>query len=764
MRPTLFRCAVPAVILLLAAAAPAAQFAGGIAHHFESEMTVVLEVPGFGTQTVELRGPTTVLVGERREDGGVGVVDTEVVAMQLEGDFLGQDVTVRASPDRSSVGEVRAQGAGDDFPADSFFDVFVEVELGALGVLVNLEPVRVQADDLRKLPPLFDTYRHPPPAIPLVAKSDPNGPVIASIQGESSHRPIEDPTFSLAAGGSLEPASGYGLPKPPTVRLTRAGLDLVAGDDIDAISYGVDGIDEPGATTLGFSVHPASAGAAGTGVAQQAALGTQEGAEFVSHVDSTNQLLVDPDLLVPVPATDDVDALVDYPASVVDTNGDGTPENPVFLSLAPGSPTLATLGASPADVLVSVGGVISIFATAASFGAQPGDDLDAMCLMKASWPNTTLRPGSTAADVPPPGGLLFDAMLFSLAPGSPTLAAQGHGPADLFLTNFSNSRPNLATTPLALYADAAELGLLQGDDLDALKCMRPVVMFELDGDGDLDGASNGAGCGDPGPIDAAIELDAGPRNVSTDPSAERGEEYGDFNFWNTWSIQNPVVSDYHGPYALPDTPEEDAGLVAGDPAVDVFFVGGPGDNCGLPHVHGPFGYPQDTFGFHADLDPLACGHGVFVPHPVPIQVIPTRRDVPTVAHVLAALFAARFGEPSIFPMLAWAAAHAYDGPRTNFDISECKIESRRRYILLLSGLAITQANLQWLPFQRFSQKALQRAGGGSVGDDGAVAPPIRIGPALRTLQPPLFIPEPSAGAGALAAALALAALARRRRR
>jgi hypothetical protein len=621
------RGAVLVSALVCAGAADAAQFAGGRADHFESEMTIVLEVPGLGVQNVELRGPTTVLVGERREDGGVGVVDTEIVAMELSGSFLGQPMTVRVNPERSSLGEVRAQGASDDFPADSFFDVFVEAEVTGIGVLVNLEPVRVQAQGLRKLPPIFDTYTHPPPAIPLVLKSNPGGPVIASIQGESTHRPVQDPTFSLTAGGSLEPAQGYGLPKPPPVVLTRAGLGLQAGDDVDALSYGVDGIDEPGRTTLAFSVHPASAGAPGSGVAQQAALGTQAGAEFVSHVDDTNQLLVSPDLIVPFPATDDLDALVDYPASVVDVNGDGTPERPVFLSLAPGSPSLAALGASPGDVLVSVGGSLSVFAAAATFGAAPGDDLDAMCLMKAALPETTLRPGSTVPSVPPPGGLLFDAMLFSLAPGSPTLTAQGRSPADVFLTNFSNSRPGLATTPLVPYAEAAELGLLPGDDLDALKCMRPVVMFEIDAGGDLDGPGNGTGCGDPGEIDAALALDVGLANVSTDRATPRGLVFGDFNYFEVWSTQNPVVGDYHGPYALPGTLAAALGMRPLDPLLDVPFVGGPGDNCGLPHVHqNPFGFPGDRFGVHGDLDPLACGHGVYVPHPVPILGIPRRRS------------------------------------------------------------------------------------------------------------------------------------------
>ena len=75
------------------------------------------------------------------------------------------------TPEMSSLGEVRAQSATADFPADSFFDVFVEMEISGVGPLVNLERLRVQAQNLNKLAPLFDTCARPPPQIALVAKT-----------------------------------------------------------------------------------------------------------------------------------------------------------------------------------------------------------------------------------------------------------------------------------------------------------------------------------------------------------------------------------------------------------------------------------------------------------------------------------------------------------------------------------------------------------------------------------------------------------------
>jgi hypothetical protein len=631
---------------------------------------------------------------------------------------------------------------------------------------VNLEPVRLEAANLAKLPPLFDTYTHPPPSIPLVAKGT-TGPILATVEGESSHAPTQRPTFSIAGGGSLDPEAGYGLPKPPQITLSRAGLGLQAGDDLDALSFGADAIDAAPHTTLAFSVDPMSEGSPGTGVAQEAATGEQESAEYVSFVNSTNQLLVPGDLIVPItgdaPPGDDLDALTDQEASRVDMDDDGTPEDPVFLSLATGSPTLTGLSASPADVLVAQGGALSVFATAADIGLVSGDDLDAMCLMKSGLPNSMLRPGSGPPAAPLPGIQIFDYMLFSLAIGSPTLAAQGHTAADIFVTDFSNNRPNLSAQPLALYAEASELGLLDMDELNALKCLPPVVMFEITGDGDLDGPGNKTGCEDI-QLDAGFYADIGLSNHDGDHLVMPSSEFGQPNFFAVWSVQNPLVGDAHGPYAYPGTLAS-AFMPFGDPAVDVFFVGGPGDNCGLPHIHGGFfGVPNyDRFGFHEDLDVLACGHGVFVPGAFPIFEIPTRRsEVPAVTQSLVNFLNRISGG------LFQASWHKYNGPPT-LDISDCTSPETKRTMLLVSGIGITTFNA--FLYSGYLGDDLgppppgpPQAIRGVAAPDPSVSPPlpIRIGPPLRSV-PPLLVPEPDAPWLAGTACLTLAYLARRRR-
>jgi hypothetical protein len=103
--------------------------------------------------TIELEGPALIMRGDPQQDGDVFVVATEIVEMELRGDSELGPVIVRESANRESKGEVRQQGAGEDFPADSFFDVFVEVELPDLDLtLHNEEPMRMSTE-LHSLPP-----------------------------------------------------------------------------------------------------------------------------------------------------------------------------------------------------------------------------------------------------------------------------------------------------------------------------------------------------------------------------------------------------------------------------------------------------------------------------------------------------------------------------------------------------------------------------------------------------------------------------------
>jgi hypothetical protein len=114
-------------------------------------------------QTVQLSGPALIVRSDPVQDGDVFVVTTEIREMELTGDSSLGPLVVRESSSRESKGEVRQKKAGQDFPAESFFDVFVDVTLpnldGTVLVLHNEEPLRMESE-LSALPPAAgDEYR-----------------------------------------------------------------------------------------------------------------------------------------------------------------------------------------------------------------------------------------------------------------------------------------------------------------------------------------------------------------------------------------------------------------------------------------------------------------------------------------------------------------------------------------------------------------------------------------------------------------------------
>jgi hypothetical protein len=602
----------------------------------------------------------------------------------------------------------------------------VEVEVELLPFrLINLVPVRVANDNLKVIPPFFDSYVHPLASIPLVSAADPAGPVLATIDGGSTHRVEQNPTFSVAPSGpsQLDPADLHDDGNPPPANLPAASLGLASGDDIDAVSYGLDVLDDfedpeaEGSVMVAFSVDPASIGSPNSGVNREATKPTPEayGDEFITYFQNSNIELVDEQALVLQEGSlgDDLDALTGQPTSYPDPDGNTIPERPVFFSLAPGSPSLTTLGASPADLLFSQNGSVGVFALESDLGLVPGDDVDALCLQKSGLPSPMLRPGVGPPSFPAPGAAQFDYALFSLAPGSPTLGTIGASSADLLVTDFSPNRPGIVAPP-ALYAEAMKLGLLDTDDLDALKCLLATVFIPVD---HPDG-------------DGVITINLG----GTDSLRQHQSSYD--GIYDIWSLRNSGV-DRHGPYLHPFSELAQVPFLPPLDPSQVVFVGGPGDNCGFPHVHG-------DYESHADPDQVACGHGLFVPHLGPGIPVQQCTDVRAVVAVLEERVDATGADP---PHLNVSASlHFMDrgvgGPVASaaaHTVAGAPDPEPPGAALVLVGVGRTNVELDVL---------------GGIGPD--------VGAPTPALAPPLMAPEPSPVLGGIAVLAALGALARRR--
>src|SRR5439155_9837202 len=140
-----------------------------------------------------------------------------------------------------------------------------------------------------------------------------------------------------------------------------------------------------------------------------------------------------------------------------------TLSGPVYLTLAPGSPTLGVIGASPADVLVKMppaGPPAPIVAVpAAGLGLGPGDVIDAL--------DVSAGAGTVA---------------FSLAPGSPALACGGYSPADVIV---ATPFVAMACPPGAAVIAAGALGLAPGSNIEG-----PAINADSDGDRVADPCDN----------------------------------------------------------------------------------------------------------------------------------------------------------------------------------------------------------------------------------------------------------------------------------
>ena len=97
--------------------------------------TDVLDVSGevsltslLGSETIPLSGTVTIQRSDPQIQGGVEVVDPEIVAMDLAGTSLTGPITVTESAILVSSGELQSQQPPpNQFPASSFFDVFLVV-------------------------------------------------------------------------------------------------------------------------------------------------------------------------------------------------------------------------------------------------------------------------------------------------------------------------------------------------------------------------------------------------------------------------------------------------------------------------------------------------------------------------------------------------------------------------------------------------------------------------------------------------------------
>ena len=355
---------VALLLLAFGTARTTSAYPGAGRDDFPSSAIVTLEFMDGQKLNLNAVGPTSIERSAPFDAGnGLETIATEITQMNLRSDSALGPVEIRESGSRQSIGQIQQKTAGVDFPANSFFDVFVEVivqtPLGRI-VLHNEDPIRLVAmiDDI---PPFHAAYM-PEGTFDSVDLLDQSGAKFATIE-HTIHFVGQKPSFSVAPGGpsALDPADIFDVPRSAD-RLqadTGLGLSFPGSDNVDALSYGNDFIDD--FVEFKFSVDESSQGAVGSAVRCQAEQNPPEahGDEFwVSLANlGSNALEIDEDGSVPptcgkappfrLQVSDDVDAITEPPLPFPDPDGNGVPDRPVYVSLEMGSPSLNEIGAFP---------------------------------------------------------------------------------------------------------------------------------------------------------------------------------------------------------------------------------------------------------------------------------------------------------------------------------------------------------------------------------------------------------------------------------
>ncbi|MGH7724118.1 MAG: hypothetical protein ACREOU_01685 [Candidatus Eiseniibacteriota bacterium] len=147
--------------------------------------------PYHASASVELRGAEPVFTWDHRAE-----IDTEILAFDSKGVGCRGPIVFRQSPTRPSIGLVSQPTGNAPLQIDSFFDVFVEIDVDG-ATLHNRDPLHLAATG-QSIPPFGDLHVGSPTPVPLYNTA---GVVVGSL-GDAS-LVIEAPIASATSGLQL---------------------------------------------------------------------------------------------------------------------------------------------------------------------------------------------------------------------------------------------------------------------------------------------------------------------------------------------------------------------------------------------------------------------------------------------------------------------------------------------------------------------------------------------------------------------------------
>ena len=210
---------------------------GAFAQEYEEtvfrDASFFLEIFGLFADTVFVSGPTELLWTDRYFNGITDVIDMQMTGIRLHGECepLGC-VSIVPHASEVSWGRAMFSAPGGDWPAESFFDIYLQVLIPAhppFDTLHTTAPIHL-VSPIHQMPPFFSQYEMTPPApVPLfngeglvvgeisllwqeemIPWSAPSAHISALTSHNSDIAIVREnaATFTAGVAGWVEPAAG----------------------------------------------------------------------------------------------------------------------------------------------------------------------------------------------------------------------------------------------------------------------------------------------------------------------------------------------------------------------------------------------------------------------------------------------------------------------------------------------------------------------------------------------------------------------------
>ncbi len=177
---------------------------------FSSTADVVVDLTFSGGPVIPLTlsGPTTVMRSNPFPlPGGFMAINTSITLS-----LTGGGATVSTAPSPASLGQIEQITPGVDFPARSFFDVFVEISLPPNPTVHNEMPI-VMMSNITMIPPTGTTYFAAPTCIPIFTATGVQVGCISHVRHQvgTPITPVGGIGFALSGPAALAPYVGLAV-------------------------------------------------------------------------------------------------------------------------------------------------------------------------------------------------------------------------------------------------------------------------------------------------------------------------------------------------------------------------------------------------------------------------------------------------------------------------------------------------------------------------------------------------------------------------